>query len=182
MSFYVVSVPGRETKIITNRIEALNQVIGTVGSRMSAFNNRDAAESFARLNKVSSIFPEKKVQITLPISGCTVIKIQSENKKYNATVTHDNGQQSIVNGTTPENVDSGTITYIIAIYQLMGMYTGHIKFICPDEMVVKMYKNRRRWMDASSNELIYSKLISETFRLMNERKLELLKFAPPGLH
>jgi len=178
MSFYVVAIPGKQSILAKTRIEAVNHSRLHGGSCIRVFKSQNHAISFT--NGDSKKVTVRKTVI-LPISKCTVIKIDAQLNKYKASIIDQTGKRTTMDGVSPNDVESVTITSIIAIYQLMGLVKDSIKLVCSDEMLNKMYKDKSRWINLKDDSGKYSRLISETFRMMSDRNIDLCANSPIGI-
>jgi hypothetical protein len=183
MSHYAVSIPGTSGHIFSSRAEALIFVQKNPNCYLRQFSSHRDAQDFVNYNggQIGSTAMSTAKPI-LSIPSCTIISIEPSSGKYTATVTLGSGNRNIITNPVPGEVKSSSIICIMAINHLMSIIEGDIKFICTDPTLQMMHKKSQQWINFRPEEKgIFSQLIADTFKQMQERKIELLKNPPLGM-
>lgn len=128
-----------------------------------------------------SLKEQSKKSLILPISDCHTIHIVLTQSGYKAVIIEPSGKRSELVCETPADVESDIIKYVIAMYQLLSLYKLHIKFVCENDMLLSMYKEKKMWSNLDPSENIYAPVVAETFKQIVLRDLEILNKLPRGM-
>lgn len=180
MLFYAVSVPGNSGHIFQTRKDALVFIEKNPNCYLRQFTNLREAEEFVNSGNRSTAMASAPRPTTLSIPDCTVIHVEPSDGKFIVTTIDGSGKRTTMTNKVPDNVKSPSIICVIAMFQLMSLTPGHIKFVCKDETISKMYKDSSRWINYREKST-FSELIAATFKMMQERQVELLSKPPLGL-